>query len=145
MLGFALAVLASCPSRAADDAEAGEDPKEDLPAAGEAPGEWLMLTPPPPLPSALDTIVEDHADEGPVPDLAALSGGIPELLRATVRTRWFVRPRAAIDVLSGTSRVRPNLGIALGHQWWTFIDVPVAPAGETGLVAMLPLGSPNGL
>jgi hypothetical protein len=60
---------------------------------------------------------------------------------AVVRTRWYLRPRLAVTVLD--DRWHPDLGIAAGHQWWKFTDVTLAPAGETRLVATLPIGAPG--
>ncbi len=91
---------------------------------------WIELEPAPPLPSALDEIVpSDTTTEGSAP------------VEASLRARWYVRPRAAVTVLD--VGWHPDLGIAVGHQWWKFTDVAVAPAGETRLVATLPLGEPG--
>jgi hypothetical protein len=98
----------------------GAAPHEEVP--------WTELAPGPALPSALDTIV---------PDPAAAPEAVAE--SAVVRTRWYVRPRLAFTVLD--DGWHPDLGIAAGHQWWKFTDVTVAPAGETRLVATLPLGA----
>jgi hypothetical protein len=99
----------------------GAAPHEDIP--------WTELAPGPALPSALDTIVPDPA----APEAVAED--------AVLRTRWYVRPRLAVTVLD--DGWHPDLGIAAGHQWWKFTDVAVAPAGETRLVATLPIGAPG--
>jgi hypothetical protein len=99
----------------------GAAPHEDVP--------WTELAPGPPLPSALDTIVSDPA----APETAEAS--------AALRTRWYLRPRLAVTVLD--EGWHPDLGIAAGHQWWKFTDVTFAPAGETRLVATVPIGTPG--
>jgi hypothetical protein len=99
----------------------GAAPHEDVP--------WTELAPAPALPSALDTIVGDPA----APESATES--------AALRTRWYLRPRLSVTVLE--DRWNPDLGIAAGHQWWKFTDVAVAPAGETRVVATLPIGAPG--
>ena len=99
----------------------GAAPHEDVP--------WTELAPGPALPSALDTIVSDPA----APEIAEAS--------AALRTRWYLRPRLAVTVLD--EGCHPDLGIAAGHQWWKFTDVTFAPAGETRLVATVPIGTPG--
>jgi hypothetical protein len=98
------------------------------PPPEEAP--WVELEPAPELPSALDEIVpEDASAETAAP------------ATASVRARWYVRPRVAVTVLD--DGWHPDLGLVVGHQWWKFTDVALAPAGETRLVATLPLGVPG--
>ena len=99
----------------------GAAPHEEVP--------WTELAPAPALPSALDTIVPDPA----APEVVAES--------AELRTRWYVRPRLAVTVLD--DGWHPDLGIAAGHQWWKFTDAALAPAGETRVVATLPIGAPG--
>jgi hypothetical protein len=92
---------------------------------------WIELEPAPDLPSAIDAIVEPDAVVEPTPDAR----------EATLRARWYLRLRAGITVLD--DRWHPDLGITAGHQWWKFTDVAIAPAGETRLIATLPLGEPG--
>jgi hypothetical protein len=101
----------------------GAAPHEEVP--------WTELAPGPELPSALDTIVADPAAP------TAVAESVPE--SAAVRARWYLRPRLAVTFLE--EEWHPDLGIAAGHQWWKFTDGAVVPAGETRLVATLPIGA----
>lgn len=126
-------------------------PAEPVPQAATDDDGWIDLGVRVDFGSAVESGMEAQAAEETLPpELEGLFASVAQLSegedrRAMRDGRWGFRPWLGWVGFSSKARsTGATLGGQLSHQWWTLVERPVRPAGETRLRAVGVLGDVGG-